>query len=68
MNINKISDKIVFKSLQFIKYGNLELINHDNKIYNFGTFDKELNVKIKINRPGLTYQIIKSGSVGLAEA
>ena len=68
MNLNKISDKIVFKSLQFIKYGNLELINHDNKIYNFGTFDKELNVKIKINRPGLTYQIIKSGSVGLAEA
>ena len=27
MNINKISDKIVFKSLQFIKYGILELIN-----------------------------------------
>ncbi len=68
MSLNKISDKIVFKSLQYIKYGNIELINYDNKNYNFGNSEEKLKVKIKINKPGLTYQIIKSGSVGLAEA
>ncbi len=68
MNLNKISDKIVFKSLQYIKYGNIELINYDNKNYNFGNSEEKLKVKIKINKPGLTYKIIKSGSVGLAEA
>ena len=68
MNLNSISDKVVFKSLKFIKFGNIELINYDNKIYNFGSPEEELKVKVKINKPGLTYQIIKSGSVGLAEA
>tara|TARA_B100000427_G_scaffold55901_1_gene43561 strand:+ start:6591 stop:7769 length:1179 start_codon:yes stop_codon:yes gene_type:complete len=68
MSLNKISDKIVFKSLQYIKYGNIELINYDNKNYNFGNSEEKLKVKIKINKPGLTYKIIKSGSVGLAEA
>ena len=68
MNLNTISDKIVFKTLKFIKHGNIKLTNHDNKIYNFGSPHEELKVTIKINKPGLTYQIIKSGSVGLAEA
>ena len=68
MNLNIISDKLVFKTLKFIKYGNIKLINYDNKTYNFGSAEEELNVTIKINKPGLTYQIIKSGSVGLAEA
>ena len=68
MNLNKISDKLIFKTLKFIKHGNIELINHDNKSYNFGDPGEKLKVTIKINKPGLTYQIIKSGSVGLAEA
>jgi len=68
MNLNKISDKLIFKTLKFIKHGNIELINHDTKIYNFGDPREKLKVTIKINKPGLTYQIIKSGSVGLAEA
>ena len=68
MNFNKIADKIVFNSLKFIKYGNIELVNCDNKKYSFGNPDEELKVKIKINKPGLTYQIIKSGSIGLAES
>ena len=68
MNLNTISDKIVFKSLEFIKHGNLQLINHDNKIYNFGNPEEEIKVKLKINKPGLTYQIIKNGDIGLAEA
>jgi len=68
MNLNKIADKLIFKTLKFIKHGNIDLINHDNKRYNFGDSGEKLKVTIKINKPGLTYQIIKSGSVGLAEA
>ena len=68
MNLNTISDKIVFKSLKFFKHGNIQLINYDNKNYNFGNPKERLSVKLKINKPGLTYQIIKNGDIGLAEA
>ncbi len=68
MNFNLLSDKIVFNSLKLIKHGFLEIQNHDNKIYKFGNESEQLRAKIKINKPGLTLQIIKSGSVGLAEA
>ena len=68
MNINHISDKIVFNRLKFIKNANLKLINYDGKVYNFGSPKSSLNVKLIINKPGITCQIIKSGSVGLAEA
>ncbi len=68
MNFNLLSDKIVFNSLKLIKHGFLEIQNHDSKIYKFGNESEHLRAKIKINKPGLTLQIIKSGSVGLAEA
>ena len=68
MNINKISDKIVFNILTNIRYGILELTNYDNQKYIFGKDINGLNVKLKINKPGFTYSIIKSGSVGFAEA
>ena len=68
MNLNTISDKMVFKSLKLIKHGNIQLINYDNKNYNFGNLKEKLSVKLKINKPGLTYQIIKNGDIGLAEA
>ena len=68
MNLNIISDKIVFKSLKFIKYGNLKLTNYNGKQYNFGNPEEKLKVNVTINRPGLTYNIIKSGSIGMAEA
>ena len=68
MSINNISDKIVFSMLKHIKHGVLELTNHDKKKYIFGTDSGGLEVSLKINRPDLTYKIIKSGSVGLGEA
>ena len=68
MNLNKLSDKIVFNSLKFIKHGNLKITNHDGKEYTFGNGNEKLNVDLKINKPGLTFKIIKNGSVGLAEA
>ena len=68
MKLNNFSDQIVFKFLKEIKYGQLKLTNHDNKIYEFGNKNEKLCVDLKINKPGLTFMIIKSGSVGLAEA
>ena len=68
MNLNKLSDKIVFNSLKFIKHGNLKITNHDGKKYTFGNSNERLNADLKINKPGLTFKIIKNGSVGLAEA
>ena len=68
MNLNKLSDKIVFNSLKFIKHGNLKITNHDGKEYTFGNKNERLNADLKINKPGLTFKIIKNGSVGLAEA
>ena len=68
MNLNIVTDKIVFNFLKLIKHGNLELTNYDNKKFIFGNSNDELKVKIKINKPGFTYQIIKNGSIGLAEA
>ncbi len=52
MNLNIISDKIVFKSLKFIKYGNLKLTNYNGKQYNFGNPEEKLKVNVTINRPG----------------
>ena len=68
MNLNNWSDKIVFSSLKLIKKGHLILTNYDEEKYLFGDPSQKLKVKIKINKPGLTYQIVKSGSTGLAEA
>ena len=68
MRLNKLSDKIVFNFLKFIKYGNLKLINYDGEVYNFGNSKDELQAQIKINKPGLTFKIIRNGSVGLAES
>jgi len=68
MNLNSIADKIVFKTLKFITHGNIKLINYDNQSYDFGNPEDDLKVTLKINKPGLTYQVIKSGSIGMAEA
>ncbi len=68
MNLNKLSDKIVFNSLKFIKHGNLKITNHDGIEHIFGNSSERLNADLKINKPGLTFKIIKNGSVGLAEA
>ena len=40
MSINNISDKIVVRTLKHIKYGVLELTNHDNQKYVFDNIKK----------------------------
>ncbi len=66
--IKNITDKIVFGSLRFIKHGHLKVVNYDGTTYFFGEKNKNLNVELIINKPGLTYDLIKNGSIGLAEA
>ena len=68
MNFDYISNKIVFSALKHIKHGKINLINYDQKKYTFGYENDSLNVNVKINRPGLMKNIIKNGSVGLAES
>tara|TARA_B100001123_G_scaffold53625_1_gene56439 strand:- start:4135 stop:5310 length:1176 start_codon:yes stop_codon:yes gene_type:complete len=66
--IQNISDHIVFSALKLIKHGGLKLINFDGKKYFFGEKYNSLNVELKINKPGFTYNIIKNGSIGLGES
>ena len=61
-------EKLILQILKKIKYGQLKIINYDKKEYFFGDKNKKLYVELKINKPGFTFMIIKSGSVGLAEA
>ena len=68
MNLTNWSDKVVFSSLKLIKGGYLILTNYNSDKFYFGDPNHNLKVSVKINRPGLTYQIVKSGSTGLAEA
>ena len=66
--IRNIPDKIVFNSLRYLKHGSLKITNYDGNIYFFGEKNKKLNVELVINKPGLTYDVIKNGSIGFAEA
>ena len=68
MNLDYLSDKIVFGALRRINHGRINLINYDKKKYIFGNENNSLNVSIKINSPGLMKNIISKGSVGLAES
>ena len=66
--LQTISDNLTFNALKFIRHGQLKITNYDGKKYYFGEKDKNLNVELIINKPGLTFNIIKKGSIGLAEA
>jgi len=66
--IQKISDNLVFKALRFIKHGQLTLTNYDGKKHIFGEQGKNLNVELIINKPGFTFNVIRKGSIGLAES
>ena len=68
MNLYKISDKIVFNTLNNIEYGYLEIINHDGKLLKFGNPDDRLKANLTIKKPNFTFNLIKGGSVGFAES
>jgi len=68
MILDKISDNFVFKALKYIKYGHLKLTNYNGNIFYFGKNKENLKAEIKINKPGFTLNVIKKGSIGLAES
>ena len=50
MFLNKTADKLVFKFLNNINYGYLELTTIDGKILKFGNSDEKLKAKIVIKK------------------
>ncbi len=67
MFLAKAADKIVLNILNKIDYGYLELKTYDGKIFQFGDPSHYLKANLIINNPNFNYNLIKSGSVGLAE-
>ena len=68
MGLFKISDKIVFNALKNIRFGYLEIINHNGDVHKFGDSNEILKAYLEIKKPNFTFNIIKGGSVGLAES
>ena len=68
MIIYKISDKVVFKALKNIQYGFIEIITFNGTILYFGNKNEKLKAKVFIKHPSFTYNLIKKGSIGLAES
>ena len=68
MNLKRISDSIVFNSLKNISYGNIKFINYDGSVINLGSETSDKTATLKLKKPGLTFEIINKGSIGLAEA
>ena len=68
MNIFKISDKIVFNTLRDIKFGYLEVINHNGELLKFGNPNDGLKANLDIKKSNFTFNLIKGGSIGFAES
>ena len=63
-----ISDKVVFSSLNNIKYGYLEITNHNGNLLKFGNPNDSLKANLAIKKQNFTFNLIKGGSVGFAES
>ena len=68
MNIKKIPDQIVLNSLKNISYGKIQFINYDGKKTLLGEDNSGKTVTLRLKKPGLTFEIINKGSIGLAES
>ena len=68
MFLNKTADKLVFKFLNNINYGYLELTTIDGKILKFGNSDEKLKANVVIKKPNFNYNLIRGGSIGFAES
>ena len=68
MFLEKTADKIVFKFLNNINCGYLELTTVDGKILKFGNSNEKLRANIVIKKPYFCYNLIRGGSIGFAES
>ena len=68
MFLNNTADKLVFKFLNKINHGYLELTTHDGKVLKFGNLNEKLHANISIKKPDFNYNLIRGGSIGFAES
>ena len=68
MLVYKISDSIVFNGLKNMKYGFLKITKTNGEILKFGNPNDNLKASMAIKNENLTYNLIKSGSIGFAES
>ena len=68
MGLYNFSDKVVFKILKDIQYGYLEVTKYSGEILKFGNPSSFLKANLKITKPNFTFNLIKGGSIGLAES
>jgi len=68
MFLNNAADKLVFKFLERINYGYLEITTFDGKILKFGDPNQKLKADILIKKPSFNYNLIRGGSIGFAES
>ena len=68
MGLYNISDQIVFKILRDIEHGYLEITKNNGEVLKFGNPNSSLKSYLKIKKPNFTFNLIKGGSVGLAES
>ena len=67
MILYTIADKIIFNILKKINVGYLEITSSSGELLKFGNYDDKLKADLKIKSSALNYNLIKGGSVGLAE-
>ena len=67
MILHKIADKIIFNILKRISVGYLEITSISGELLKFGNYEDKLKADLKIKSSALSYNLIKGGSVGLAE-
>jgi cyclopropane-fatty-acyl-phospholipid synthase len=68
MILHKIADKIIFNILKRISVGYLEITSISGELLKFGNYEDKLKADLKIKSSALSYNLIKGGSVGLAES
>ena len=67
MILYRIADKVIFNILKKIKVGYLEITSTTGELLTFGNYNDKLKADLKIKSSALSYNLIKGGSVGLAE-
>jgi cyclopropane-fatty-acyl-phospholipid synthase len=68
MILYRIADKIIFNILKRINVGYLEITSTSGELLKFGNYEDKLKADLKIKSSALSYNLIKGGSVGLAES
>ena len=68
MILHRIADKIIFNILKRISVGYLEITPISGELLKFGNYEDKLKADLKIKSSALSYNLIKGGSVGLAES